>query len=227
MSISAVSSSSGYENLLSSLGSNSTSSSTNEIESEFEQLGSDLSSGDLSAAQQDFLTLTGGYSSAPGGSDPIGMLVSAFSTLSSDLQSGDLSAAQKEFTIIQSDLKNASAQGQDRKAPLLLRLAMALTIPVPVLATISHPQFSRCFPATTAARPPATPPPATVRTPPEQPALWRNARDNRARLFSAAPIFPWISDSRYSRCLFSGHRYKRHNLAWKILHPFEVLRDCS
>jgi len=75
---------------------------------EFQQLGQDLQSGNLSAAQQDFATLQqlspqASSTSSAASSNPI---TQAFNQLSQDLQSGNLSAAQQDYTNIQQDFQN-------------------------------------------------------------------------------------------------------------------------
>jgi hypothetical protein len=90
-----------------------------QIRSEFQQLGQDLQSGNLSGAQQDFTTLSGNLpgSSQPGsgtnnfstvlnsltGSGQTGTnpLVQAFQKLGQDLQSGNLQAAQQDYANVQ------------------------------------------------------------------------------------------------------------------------------
>jgi hypothetical protein len=81
-----------------------------QIQQEFQQLGKDLKSGNLSAAQTDFVTLQNGVqqnnsSSTTRSSNPI---VQDFTQLASDLKAGNLSAAQKDFTALQQALNTAS-----------------------------------------------------------------------------------------------------------------------
>jgi outer membrane protein assembly factor BamD (BamD/ComL family) len=81
---------------------------------EFAQLGQDLQSGNLSAAQADFATLQqnqpqSNLASSAQSNNPI---ATAFNQLSSDLQSGNLPAAQQDYTTIQQDFQNRSSQGQ-------------------------------------------------------------------------------------------------------------------
>ena len=105
-------------------------SSLEKIEQEFQQLGSDLQSGNLTAAQADFVTLqqdlpqtsnSSSQTSSPTSnstsnstSNPIEQ---AFSQLSQDLQAGNLTAAQQDYQTIQQDFQNQathwsqSAQG--------------------------------------------------------------------------------------------------------------------
>jgi len=92
-----------------------------EFQQEFQQLGKDLQSGDLSAAQSDFTTLqqlapqnnltsTATTTTSSSGSSS---LAQAFSQLGQDLQSGNLSGAQQDFSTIQQDFQQAAqSQGQ-------------------------------------------------------------------------------------------------------------------
>jgi outer membrane protein assembly factor BamD (BamD/ComL family) len=96
-----------------------------QIKTEFQQLGQDLQSGKLQAAQQDFTNLqldlqqnssqqVGGHhhyhhpaenlqsSSSSQQSNPIAQ---AFSALAQDLRAGNLSAAQSAFATLQNDLQ--------------------------------------------------------------------------------------------------------------------------
>jgi outer membrane protein assembly factor BamD (BamD/ComL family) len=73
---------------------------------EFEQLGQDLQSGNLSAAQSDFATLQQATStSSASSSNPIAQ---AFNQLGQDLQSGNTTAAQQDYAQLQKDLENAA-----------------------------------------------------------------------------------------------------------------------
>ncbi|HUO24419.1 MAG TPA: hypothetical protein VMU61_02060 [Candidatus Aquilonibacter sp.] len=79
---------------------------------EFQQLGQDLQSGNLSAAQSDFATLQqsvspSGTGSATQSTNPI---TQAFGQLGQDLQSGDLTAAQQDYSNLTQDLQNQSGQ---------------------------------------------------------------------------------------------------------------------
>jgi len=78
---------------------------------EFQQLGQDLQSGNLSQAQADFAALQPNNvqavaSSAQTNASPI---ATAFQQLSSDLQSGNLSAAQQDYSTIQQDMQQSAA----------------------------------------------------------------------------------------------------------------------
>lgn len=84
----------------------------------FEQLGQDLQSGNLSAAQADFATLQKlqPQASSTSSSQSNNPIAQAFSQLSQDLQSGNLSAAQQDYTTIQQAFQNQSqgAHGHHR-----------------------------------------------------------------------------------------------------------------
>jgi outer membrane protein assembly factor BamD (BamD/ComL family) len=87
-----------------------------QIQRTFQQLGQDLQSGNLSAAQSDFATLqklvpqlNATASSTSQSDNPIAQ---AFTQLAKDLQSGNLSAAQQDFATIQQDFKNQATQSQ-------------------------------------------------------------------------------------------------------------------
>lgn len=83
-----------------------------QFQQEFEQLGEDLQSGNLSAAQTDFATLQqmapqGTSSTSSASSNP---LQQAFQQLGQDLQSGNVSAAQQDYSNIQQDFQNMAQQ---------------------------------------------------------------------------------------------------------------------
>jgi outer membrane protein assembly factor BamD (BamD/ComL family) len=83
----------------------------------FQQLGQDLQSGNLSAAQSDFATLQNlGSQNSTATSQSSSPIAQAFSQLAKDLQSGNLSAAQQDFSTIQQDFQSQSAQGQTQSA---------------------------------------------------------------------------------------------------------------
>jgi hypothetical protein len=79
---------------------------------EFQQLGQDLQSGNLSAAQTDFAALQQvepqsiSTSSTQSGSP----IAQAFNQLSQDLKSGNLSAAQQDYATIQQDFQNHTSR---------------------------------------------------------------------------------------------------------------------
>jgi len=83
-----------------------------QFQQEFQQLGKDLNSGNLSSAQADFVTLQrdmpqANSTSTSQSNNPIAQ---AFSQLSKDLQSGNLSAAQQDYSTIQQDLQSQTSQ---------------------------------------------------------------------------------------------------------------------
>jgi len=109
MSASSISSSSflSYDNL-------TTQNNKQQFQQEFQQLGKDLQSGNISAAQQDFVTLQqsapqGNSTSSTQTSSPIAI---AFKQLAQDLQSGNLSGARQDYTKIQQDFQSPATQGQ-------------------------------------------------------------------------------------------------------------------
>lgn len=106
MSVSGISSSS-----FSDYGTQSVQNQRQEIQREFQQLGQDLESGNLSAAQSDFAALQQlvpqNNSNSTQSNNPIAQ---AFNQLAQDLQSGNLSAAQQDYTAIQQDFQNQAAQ---------------------------------------------------------------------------------------------------------------------
>ncbi len=98
MSVSGISSSS----LFSLLDSVNGQTQKQQLQQEIQQLGKDLSAGNLSAAQSDFATL---QKDAPAASSSQNNspIAQAFQHLAQDLQSGNLSAAQQDFSTIQQD----------------------------------------------------------------------------------------------------------------------------
>lgn len=88
-----------------------------QIHQEFQQLGEDLQSGNLSAAQSDFTTLEqfmpqSSTTSATASTQSSNPLAQAFSQLGQDLQAGNLSAAQQDYANIQQDIQNQASQVQ-------------------------------------------------------------------------------------------------------------------
>ena len=102
MSVSAISSSSLIHSSTPDVHNN-----LRKFQQEFQQLGSDLQNGTLSAARQDFSTLRGlvgqGSSSSPTSiSSPV---VQTFKQLGQDLQSGSVSAARQDYATLKQDLQ--------------------------------------------------------------------------------------------------------------------------
>ena len=85
---------------------------TQQFQQEFQQLGQDLQSGNITAAQQDFSSLQQlgpqASSSSAASNNPIAQ---EFSQLGQALQSGNLSAAQQDYSNIQQAFQNQSAGG--------------------------------------------------------------------------------------------------------------------
>ena len=102
MSVSGISSSS----LFDLLGTETAQSQKQQLQQEIQQLGKDLSAGNLSAAQVDFATLQKdapqATAAASASNNPIAQ---AFQKLAQDLKSGNLSAAQQDFSTIQQDVQ--------------------------------------------------------------------------------------------------------------------------
>jgi outer membrane protein assembly factor BamD (BamD/ComL family) len=104
MSVSGISSSS-----LSTYSTTSGQGNFQQVQKAFQQLGQDLQSGNLSAAQSDFSTLqnlvpklsAATSSAATSTVQSNNPLLQNFDQLSKDLQSGNLSAAQQDYTNIQ------------------------------------------------------------------------------------------------------------------------------
>jgi outer membrane protein assembly factor BamD (BamD/ComL family) len=103
MSVSGISSS----NLFELLDSGGVQSQKQQLQQEIQQLGKDLSAGNLSAAQADFATLQKDAPAASAASaasnNPIAQ---AFQQLAKDLQAGNLSGAQQDFSTIQQDIQS-------------------------------------------------------------------------------------------------------------------------
>jgi outer membrane protein assembly factor BamD (BamD/ComL family) len=90
----------------------STQNSKQQMKQEFQQLGQDLESGNLSAAQSDFTTLEqlipqNSSTSSTQSNNPIAQ---AFQQLAQDLQSGNLSGAQQDYTTLQQDFQSQASQ---------------------------------------------------------------------------------------------------------------------
>jgi hypothetical protein len=99
MSVAGISSSSMY--------------SMQQLQQEFQKLGQDLQSGNLAAAQTDFVTLqqSGPQASSAASSQSNSPIAQEFNQLAKDLQSGNLSAAQQDYTTLQQDFQNQATKG--------------------------------------------------------------------------------------------------------------------
>ena len=106
MSVSGILSSS-----LSSYNVQSMQSQMKQFQQEFQQLGTDLQSGNLTTAQSDYAALQPSSSATQTSSSPnTGSIAQAFNQLGTDLQSGNLTAAQQDYSTIQQDAQNQSSQ---------------------------------------------------------------------------------------------------------------------
>jgi outer membrane protein assembly factor BamD (BamD/ComL family) len=82
-----------------------------QLQQEFQQLGQDLQSGNLTAAQSDIATLqknsifANATSASASSSQTTNSASQAFNQLSQDVQSGNLSAAKQDFLTLQQDLQ--------------------------------------------------------------------------------------------------------------------------
>jgi hypothetical protein len=83
-----------------------------QIVQEFQQLGKDLQSGNLSAAQSDFATLQQDVSqtAAASSTQSANPIAQAFSQLGQDLKSGNLASAQQDYSNIIRDFQKAQTQ---------------------------------------------------------------------------------------------------------------------
>jgi len=107
MSVSGISSSSLFNSSTQSIQNR-----MQQFRQEFQQLGKDLQSGDLSAAQADLASLEqlrpqANSTSSAQSSNPVAQ---EFNQLAQDLQSGNVSAAQKDFAAIQQNFQNKATQ---------------------------------------------------------------------------------------------------------------------
>ena len=90
------------------------------IQKEFQQLGQDIQSGDLSAAQADYVSLqqlvpkldlnSQSQSSASSSTQSPDPRVQAFDQLEKDIQSGNMSAAQQDYSNIRQMFQNRAAR---------------------------------------------------------------------------------------------------------------------
>src|SRR5579862_1040898 len=80
-----------------------------QFKQDFAQLGQDLQSGNLTAAQSDMSTLEQLKPQATT-STQNNPVAQAFNQLSQDLQSGNVSAAQQDYTTIQQDIQKHVSQ---------------------------------------------------------------------------------------------------------------------
>lgn len=84
-----------------------------QIQTQFQKIGQDLQSGNLSQAQADYVTLSqqlpgGQQASHSTSAGPTSALAKAFQTLGQDLQAGNLAASQVDFATIQQTIQQQS-----------------------------------------------------------------------------------------------------------------------
>jgi len=107
-----------FSSALSSIFTQGTQTRAQQFQQDFQQLGQDLQSGNLTAAQSDFSSLqqlspqSSAASSTSSTAQSTNPIAQAFSQLSQDLQSGNLSAAQQDYTSLQQDFQSQAAQLQ-------------------------------------------------------------------------------------------------------------------
>jgi hypothetical protein len=114
MSVSGISSSG-----LSSYGAQGQQTNFQKIQQEFQQLGQDLQSGNLSAAQSDFsalVTLLPQSSTTSSGQNS-NKLLQAFNQLGQDLQAGNLADAQSDYANIQQAFQSQGARRHHHQDP--------------------------------------------------------------------------------------------------------------
>ncbi len=83
-----------------------------QVQQEFQQLGEDLTAGNLSAAQSDFANLQQDFqqivsTNTTQNSNPI---AEAFTQLAQNLQTGNLTGAQQDYSTIQQDFQHAASR---------------------------------------------------------------------------------------------------------------------
>jgi len=79
---------------------------------DFQQLGQDLQTGNLSGAKADFAALQNDSPQATSSSSTSNSIAQTIQQLSADLQSGNLTGAQQDYTNLQQDLQNRASQVQ-------------------------------------------------------------------------------------------------------------------
>jgi hypothetical protein len=98
----------GSQNIQNSPSANGTPSNFQQLKTEFQQLGQDLQSGNLTQAQQDYAALS---QNLPNGSQATtNPVLQALTQLGQDLQSGNLQAAQQDYATVQQDAQQQASQ---------------------------------------------------------------------------------------------------------------------
>jgi len=98
-------------NLLESLVANTTQSKSHKFKQDFEQLGQDLQSGNVTRGQADLTALQSDISSPQVSPSTPNLNSQTLSQLSQDLQSGNLTAAQSDYASLQQSLLQGSGNG--------------------------------------------------------------------------------------------------------------------
>ena len=93
-----------------SIGSQLLQSRKQQISQEFQQLGTDLKSGNLTAAQADFAALQKLQPSGSSSTSSSNPITQDFNQLAADLKAGNTTAAQQDFTKLQQDYQSQGTQ---------------------------------------------------------------------------------------------------------------------
>jgi len=93
-----------------SIGSQLLQSRKQQISQEFQQLGTDLKSGNLTAAQADFAALQKLQPSGSSSTSSSNPITQDFNQLAADLKAGNTTAAQQDFTKLQQDFQSQGTQ---------------------------------------------------------------------------------------------------------------------
>jgi len=93
-----------------SIGSQLLQSRKQQISQEFQQLGTDLKSGNLTAAQADFAALQKLQPSGSSSTSSSNPITQDFNQLAADLKAGNTTAAQQDFTKLQQDFQSRGTQ---------------------------------------------------------------------------------------------------------------------
>ena len=83
-----------------------------QLKTEFQQLGQDLQSGNLTQAQKDYTTLSQNLPGASQAQSTTNPVLQAFNQLGQDLQSGNLQAAQSDYATVQQDAQQNTTRAQ-------------------------------------------------------------------------------------------------------------------
>jgi len=101
---------------LESLISNSTQGRFQKFKQQFQQLGQDLQSGNVSQAESDLTALQPGTTSNSSSSSTPSLVSQGLNQLAQDLQSGNLTAAQSDYATLQQDLQQSAGHAHHHHA---------------------------------------------------------------------------------------------------------------